>query len=99
MVVLEAWAYAKPVLMTPQCNLPEGFSADAAIRIEPNSESIARGLAELFELSDAQRRAMGLNGRELVAQRFTWPRIAREMRSVHDWILGRGPKPGCVVTT
>jgi poly(glycerol-phosphate) alpha-glucosyltransferase len=26
MAVLEAWSYARPVLMTSQCNLPEGFS-------------------------------------------------------------------------
>ncbi len=47
MVVLEAWAYGKPVLMTPECNLPEGFAANAAIRIETNPESIARGLSIL----------------------------------------------------
>ncbi|HEY6008457.1 MAG TPA: glycosyltransferase, partial [Geobacteraceae bacterium] len=33
MVVLEAWAHGKPVLMTPECNLPEGFAAGAAVRI------------------------------------------------------------------
>jgi glycosyltransferase involved in cell wall biosynthesis len=33
MSVLEAWSYRLPVLMTEHCNLPEGFAADAAIRI------------------------------------------------------------------
>jgi glycosyltransferase involved in cell wall biosynthesis len=33
MAVLEAWAYTLPVLMTDQCNLPEGFSSESAIRI------------------------------------------------------------------
>jgi glycosyltransferase involved in cell wall biosynthesis len=33
MSVLEAWAYGLPVLMTEECNLPEGFAAEAAIRI------------------------------------------------------------------
>ena len=42
MVLLEAWAFGKPVLMTPQCNLPEGFEAGAAVRIEPDEESIAK---------------------------------------------------------
>lgn len=53
MVILEAWAYGKPVLMTPECNLPEGFAANAALRIETNPESIARGLHELFEAARA----------------------------------------------
>jgi poly(glycerol-phosphate) alpha-glucosyltransferase len=33
MSVLEAWSYGLPVLMSDHCNLPEGFAADAAIRI------------------------------------------------------------------
>ncbi len=44
-VVLEAWAYNLPVLMTPQCNLPDGFHQQAAIRIETNPESIEQGCA------------------------------------------------------
>jgi poly(glycerol-phosphate) alpha-glucosyltransferase len=30
MSVLEAWAHGLPVVMTPECNLPEGFAADAS---------------------------------------------------------------------
>jgi glycosyltransferase involved in cell wall biosynthesis len=96
MVVLEAWAYGKPVLMTPECNLPEGFAANAAIRIEPNVESVAAGLEELFRLPHSVLCSLGTNGRTLVASRFTWPKIAVEMKSVYDWILGGGPKPSCV---
>ncbi len=96
MAVLEAWAYAKPVLMTPQCNLPEGFAADAAIRIEPRAESIARGLQELFSAPSAVLQALGIKGRALVAERFAWPKIATEMKSVCEWVLGGRPKPACV---
>src|SRR4051812_15779821 len=38
MTVLEAWAYARPVLMTPDCNLPEGLAAEAAIEIGKGDE-------------------------------------------------------------
>ena len=31
MAVLEAWAFAKPVLISDHCNLPEGVPAGAAI--------------------------------------------------------------------
>ena len=97
MVVLEAWAYGKPVWMTPECNLPEGFVANAAIRIEPDPKSIAEGLELLFQCPSAELQATGSRGRELVASRFTWPKIATDMKSVYDWVLGGGPKPGCVV--
>lgn len=96
MVILEAWAYAKPVLMTPECNLPEGFAANAAIRIETTVESITAGLAELFRNPHSAIRNLGENGRQLVATRFTWPTIAQQMKSVYDWVLGGGPRPGCI---
>jgi poly(glycerol-phosphate) alpha-glucosyltransferase len=98
MVVLEAWAYGKPVLMTPECNLPEGFAAGAAVRIAPSAEGIAQGLGELFQAPSAKRQAMGANGRQLVASRFAWPKIAADMQSVYAWVLGGGAKPTCVQT-
>lgn len=71
MAVLEAWAYGKPVLMTPECNLPEGFAAGAAIRIETGAESIATGLRALFSMSPAALGEMSAKGGRLVAERFT----------------------------
>jgi poly(glycerol-phosphate) alpha-glucosyltransferase len=97
MAVLEAWAYGLPVLMTPQCNLPEGFAARAAARIDPKPESIAEELAALFGMRDTQREAMGAHGRKLVRERFSWADIARQMQSVYEWCIGGGPQPHCVV--
>lgn len=97
MTVLEAWSYSLPVLMTPQCNLPEGFQADAALRISPEPERIAQGLTALFAMPDHERTAMGERGRVLVEQRFNWPHIGQQMLSVYRWVLGQGDKPDCVV--
>lgn len=98
MVVLEAWAHAKPVLMTPECNLPEGFEAAAALRIEPTAESIAQGLREiLFAAPSSKLQAMGQRGRALLEKRFSWPIIAGQMKEAYDWLLGHAPKPDCSV--
>ena len=96
MSVLEAWAYELPVLMTEQCNIPEGFAAEAAIRIGTDPESIAEGLRWLVEASPSERRALGQNGRALVEQRFTWPQVAAQMKEVYEWVLGGGDTPSCV---
>ena len=96
MTVLEAWAYAKPVLMTPECNLPEGFAADAAVQIGTSPVEIAAGLKKLTELSDSDRTVMGGRGHALVATKFSWPRIGEQMRSVYEWALGGGPSPEAV---
>ena len=97
MSVLEAWSYRLPVVMTPECNLPEGFAADAAIRIETAVESIAEGLETLFSMSESDLQAMGAKGRALVEERFTWQTIAAQMREVYDWMLGGGTPPGSVI--
>jgi glycosyltransferase involved in cell wall biosynthesis len=90
MTVLEAWAYAKPVLMTPECNLPEGFSAGAALPIGQDRGEIAAGLRSIIQMSDNDRKAMGARGRDLVATKFAWPRVGEQMRAVYEWVLGGG---------
>lgn len=96
MVVLEAWAHGKPVLMTTECNLPEGFAASAAIRIPTNSEGIGESLRKLATMSDSERCEMGLRGRRLVEQRFSWQNIACDFRAVYDWMLRGGTPPDCI---
>jgi poly(glycerol-phosphate) alpha-glucosyltransferase len=96
MVVLEAWADAKPVLMTPQCNLPEGFSTGAALKMEPTIESEINGLNALLQMTDHERAAMGNCGFALATKRFAWPRIAEQMKDLYEWMLGGGTRPGCL---
>jgi poly(glycerol-phosphate) alpha-glucosyltransferase len=96
MTVLEAWAWRLPVLFTPQCNLPEGFAEGAAVRADPTVDSLTLGLKTLFRMSDSDRKQMGERGRRLVEERFSWPRVAEQMVSVYQWLLGAGPKPDCV---
>ena len=96
MAVLEAWSYAKPVLMTADCNLPEGFEANAALRIGTTPEEIAAGLRVLREMSDNDRTQMGNRGRALVATRFSWSQIGEQMRAVYEWVLSGGAAPESV---
>lgn len=98
MVVLEAWAHGLPVLMTPACNLPEGFAAGAALKIEPDAGSVAGGLKQLFALPQHECAEMGAQGRKLVESRFNWPTIAGQMLSVYRWVLAQGERPACVQT-
>ena len=73
MSVLEAWSYGLPVLMTKACNLPEGFSANAALEIDHNPS--ARRLA--VALSHDSLEGIGQNGIALVKSRFTLSKIVR----------------------
>jgi poly(glycerol-phosphate) alpha-glucosyltransferase len=96
MSVLEAWSYQLPVLMTEYCNIPEGFAANAALRVEPKVESLTEGLQRLALLDEAQLIQYGQNGRKLVESQFTWVRIAESMKSVYQWCLDGGEAPACL---
>jgi glycosyltransferase involved in cell wall biosynthesis len=104
MSVLEAWAYGLPVVMTPECNLPEGFASGAALEIRNSSTSQQAtshsplatptkwasdwdGLRELIEMPEAQRCAIGMRGRRLVEDKFTWPKVAARMKEIYESLL------------
>ena len=96
MVILEAWSYKLPVLMTPECNLPDGFETNSAIKIEANSESIAEGLVKLFAMNETELEKMGTNGYKLVTEKYTWDSVAKQMIQLYDWVSDKIEKPDFV---
>ena len=96
MTVLEAWSWKVPALITPECHLPEGYEADAVIKIEDNVSSVEQGLIKFFSLQEDERKQIGLNGYELVRHNFTWDVSAQKMLQVYDWLLGKADQPAFV---
>lgn len=94
--VLEAWAHALPVLMTRQCNIPEGFDAGAAVEISNDPEVLAKQLAEVLKRNDLT--TMGAAGRRLVETRFAWSAVATELAAVYQWLGRAGERPACVIS-
>lgn len=97
MAVLEAFAYALPAIITPECNLPPDETHDTAIMVNPAPDSIAEGLMRLTRMEQSERKALGQRGRALVIGRYTWENIAREMIAVYHWMINAGPRPDCLV--
>jgi len=93
MAILEAWAYEKPVLMTPECNLPEGFAAEAAFRLDTSVQGIVEGLRVVMSVSDEALKEVGGRGRRLVEEKFTWSTIASQVKDTYEWMLGGAEKP------
>lgn len=93
MTVLEAWSYSLPVVMTDFCNLPEGFTHNAAIKVDPSPESIFEGLIKLNKLSKTELALMGNNGYNLVSEEFQWDKIALDTIKLYEYLLGNAAKP------
>ncbi len=87
MSILEAWSFRLPVIMTEYCNLPEGFEANAAIKIQTTPQSVAEGLLKFLQLSDVEQKKIGENGYLLVSSRFTWDSIASKTIEMYEWHL------------
>lgn len=96
-VVLEAWSYKLPVLITPECHLPEGYVTGSALKIEPDADSIASSLKLMFEMSDHQLSEIGQKGRKLVEEKFTLEHSASRMYKVYEWMSGENAVPETMI--
>jgi glycosyltransferase involved in cell wall biosynthesis len=86
MVVLEAMAAGLPVIISPECYLPQVASAGAGLEVMPDINRLADALRTL--LGDTERRrAMGAAARQLVREQFTWDAIAAQLEAVYQSLL------------
>jgi poly(glycerol-phosphate) alpha-glucosyltransferase len=86
MTVLEAWAFGKPVFITEQCNLPEGFSAGAAFKITTDPNNIAEVLTSVLP-DRARLMSAGQASRALAESSFNWIKIADTWFSLYSSLV------------
>lgn len=95
-VVAEAMASGIPVITTKGTPWREVEERRCGWWVDIGAEPLARALGEAMALPDGERRKMGLRGQKLVEERYSWPKIAADMLSVYQWVLGQGERPDCV---
>lgn len=89
MAVLEAMASEVPVLITKSCNLPEVSEYRAGIEVDSTVISVKEGLKELLN-SPNTRKQMGVNGRMLVEEKYTWNEVAKKTLEMCKEVIGHG---------
>jgi poly(glycerol-phosphate) alpha-glucosyltransferase len=82
--------------LTPGCNFPEASKAGAAVEVDPDEADIAEGLRHLLAMTDHHRRAMGLRGRAMVEQSYTWDHAAQKTLELYRWLGSGGLRPAFV---
>lgn len=81
---LEALALGVPVIVTSQCNLPEVRTRECGWVVEPGEGELTTALNESFESSAGHRFMMGLHGRRVAEEKYSWPAVARQMADVYE---------------
>ncbi len=80
--ILEALACGTPAVVSTECHFPEVAEVGAGEIVPLDAGALAAALLRVLA-DPARRERMGKAGRELVAARFTWPRIAE--RSIETY--------------
>jgi glycosyltransferase involved in cell wall biosynthesis len=87
LVVAEALGCGLPVITTQATPWSELVDADCGWWVPTGPDAFEQALRAAVLLSPAERMAMGLRGRALIRERYTWPAIARLMINGYETVL------------
>lgn len=90
MVVAEALAHGLPVLTTTATPWQQLAAIEAGWLCAADLTSLTLGLQRALGTPAAQRRAMGLRGRDHVARQLSWRRTAEQFLHLYQQVLRQG---------
>ena len=94
MTVVESLACETPVVISNRVNIHHEISqAEAGLVTDCDSGQVADAVIRLLR-DESLRRRMGANGRKLVQERFTWPRIVEDLTREYNTAIARNAEHG-----
>lgn len=92
-VVAEALAAGVPVITTTGAPWKELDTHNCGWWVAPEVGTIAEALETATALDDDIRQNMGLRGRALVEEKYTWSAVGERMKKAYQWIVGDSDQP------
>jgi glycosyltransferase involved in cell wall biosynthesis len=96
-VVAEALGAGVPVLTTRGAPWEEIQTWHCGWWVDTSVIAIQEALLDATQRSKKELTVMGQHGKELVAQRYTWPRVAEQSVLLYQWLLGRSERPNFMI--
>ena len=96
MVVLEGMVRRIPCIATTGSPWEELQTHHCGWWVPYTQEDITNAVRSAINATDDELKTMGLNGRQLMEERYSVESIAEKMKSLYEWILGCGRKPDFV---
>ncbi|MBV5329443.1 MAG: glycosyltransferase [Chlorobium sp.] len=97
-VIAEALACGVPVITTTGTPWQELNTHNCGWWVDVGVEPLVEALRHAISLSVSERAEMGRRGRRLIEEHYSWGKISQEMIAVYAWLLGKGPKPDCIIS-
>lgn len=91
-VVIEAWAGACPVIVTPEVGLADAVGACGGGWVVRATQQELAAAIDRVSSDPALREAAGRRGQAEVHRRFTWPAVAEQMERVYEYASAHGPR-------
>jgi glycosyltransferase involved in cell wall biosynthesis len=91
--IAESLASGRPVLTTKGTPWHILQDRSAGWWIEIGAAPLEQALRGALSQPRGALDEMGRRGRELVEERYTWPRVTRSMTRAYEWLLGRSGRP------
>ena len=85
---LEALGMGVPAIVTRRCNFPEVAEQRCGMVIEADARQVEEALGGMLAADDREMSVMRENARRLIAGRYTWSAIGKQISAVYEWILG-----------
>lgn len=85
--IAEALAWGMPVLTTTATPWQELLSHQCGWWVEPNVDALTPALSELLQTPSGRLAAMGLRGRKLVGDNYSWQSVGERHVAAYDWLL------------
>lgn len=97
LVVAEALAQGTPVITTTGTPWTDLERRRCGWWVRPDVAAITDTLRGALSLPAGELEAMGQRGHEWMRDEFSWHTVADNMVAAYEWVLGRGPKPACIL--
>lgn len=97
MAVAEALAQGLPVVTTRRAPWPGLVDNRCGWWIERTPRDLVEALDKAMSLEAGELEQMGLRGRQWMIAEYDWRAIARNMKSVYEWLCRGGEAPNCVM--
>lgn len=97
MVILDSLAAGVPVITTKASTWSDLTTHNCGWWTDISTSAIAIALKEAVNMSSGHLQLMGKHGKDLIASKYTWPKLAQKTIQLYNWLLGRIDKPDFVL--